>query len=433
MFHYSYNTSTFSNKEGAADRTAQRKALVAKLHHEFDGELNKVQQHIADITHRCKECGIYNDFVYIIKENVPPSTLDLTDPKVKAQWDQDPDRFELGNLLEDPSKATLENVQQVRDIVRTTTKNLHSKPKAGSIESDHLTSFQNRMWFYDLLLSSWSDTMLSTMSKYLENHDGDGIVLYYCFLKHFAGATKANIISAYADLTEAKVQLSLYNNDVSAFTNAIRIPTPKLANCHKQPTFQHMLNVYHGVMDCPNTEFSNYVHSLYREYRADGPASTWTMFQLLDTLDQEYERLQALNRWEPRQPVKNPEILALTAELSSLKAYVAKLQKTPTPNPTGNSSKKPTQPPKDGDKETTTINGVLWHYCKKCFGGKGSWNKTYTTSEHVVGAGKGYKGKTQDTPTPGVPTPSSDSAIANLASANNPSETPESDGGLFFV
>jgi len=90
------------------------------------------------------------------------------------------------------------------------------------------------------------------MSKYLEKHDGDGVVLYYCFLKHFAGATKANIIAAYAELTEAK-----------------------------------------------NQEFSNYVHNLYREYRSDGPAASWSMFQLLDTLDQEYERLQALNRWEP--------------------------------------------------------------------------------------------------------------------------------------
>jgi hypothetical protein len=93
MFNYRYNTSTFSNKEGAPDRTAQRKALIAKLHHEFNGELNKVQQHIADITHQCNKCGIYNDFVYIIKENSPPSHLDLTDPKVKVQWDQDPDRF----------------------------------------------------------------------------------------------------------------------------------------------------------------------------------------------------------------------------------------------------------------------------------------------------------------------------------------------------
>jgi hypothetical protein len=432
MFHYSYNTSTFSNKEGAADRTAQRKALVAKLHHEFDCELNKVQQHIADITHRCKECGIYNDFVYIIKENLPPSNLDLTDPKVKAQWDQDPDRFELGNLLDDPSKATLENVQQVHGIIRKTTKNLHSKPKAGSIESDHLTSFQNRMWLDDLLLGSWSDTMLSIMSKYLENHDGDGVVLYYCFLKHFVGATKANIIAAYADLTEAKVQLHLYNNDVSAITNTIRIPTRKLANCQKQPTFQHMLNVYHGVMDCPNTEFSNYVHNLYREYRADGPASTWTMFQLLDTLDQEYERLQALNRWE-KQPVKNTEIMALTAELHSLKAYIAKLQKTPTSQDLGHSSKKPTQPPKDGKVQTTTINGIVWHYCQKCFGGKGAWKKTHVTEEHVRGAGKGYKNsKDQDPPVPGQANTPSPTAVANLAVDSEHTED-DHGGGLFFV
>jgi len=434
MFHYSFNTSTFSNKEGAADRTAQRKALVAKLHHEFDGELNKVQQHIADITHRCKECGIYNEFVYIIKENLPPSTLDLTDPKAKAQWDQDPDRFELGNLLDDPSKATLENVQQVHDIVRQTTKNLHNKPKANSIESDHLTFFQNRMWFYDLLLGSWSDNMLSTMSKYLEHHDGDGVVLYYCFLKHFAGATKANIIAAYADLTEAKVQLHLYNNDVNAFTNAIRIPTRKLANCQKQPTFQHMLNVYHGVMDCPNTEFSNYVHNLYREYRADGPASTWTMFQLLDTLNQEYERLQALNRWE-KQPAKNTEILALTAELSSLKAYITKMQKNSTTQDSGNSnsSKKPTQPPKEGEAQTTTINGIIWHYCQKCFGGKGAWNKTHVTEEHVRGAGKGYKNsKDQDPPVPGQTPNSNTIATANLA-AESEQTTDDHNEGLFFI
>jgi hypothetical protein len=73
--------------------------------------------------------------------------------------------------------------------------------------------------------------MLSIMSKYLENHDSDGVVLYYCFLKHFTGATKADIIAAYTELTEAKVQLHLYNNDVSAFTNAVRIPTHKLVNC----------------------------------------------------------------------------------------------------------------------------------------------------------------------------------------------------------
>jgi hypothetical protein len=38
MFGHFYNTSTFSNKEGASDRIAQRKAIIAKLHFGFNGE-----------------------------------------------------------------------------------------------------------------------------------------------------------------------------------------------------------------------------------------------------------------------------------------------------------------------------------------------------------------------------------------------------------
>jgi hypothetical protein len=296
------------------------------------------------------------------------------------------------------------------------------------------------MWFYDLLLSSWTPNMLSIMSKYLENHDGDGVVLLYCFLKHFAGAARANIITADAKLTEAKVQPHLYNNDVSAFTVAIRIPTRKLANCQQQPTFQHMLKVFHGVMDCPNSEFNYYVHSLYREYHTDGPASTWTMLQLLDSLDLEYTHLQSLNHWE-KHPAKNSEIIALIAELSSLKAYIAKLQKVPSQDP--GTIKKPTHPPKDGEKKTTTINGITWHHFQKCFNGKGSWNKTHTTAEHVKGAGKGYKGgKEESPPTPGKQepsptTPSSSSAssgsgVANLAAHSDPMDD-SNNGGLFFI
>jgi hypothetical protein len=188
-----------------------------------------------------------------------------------------------------------------------------------------------------------------------------------------------------------------------------------------------MLNVYHGVMNCPNTEFSNYVHSLYHEYRTEGPASTWTMLQLLDTLDLEYKRLQSLNRWE-KQPVKNAEILALTAKLSSLKSHIAKLQKSPTPQDTG--TKRPTQPPKEGENQTTTVNGVIWHYCQKCFGGKGTWNKTHTTIEHVKGAGKGYKNvKESNPPTPGPTNNSNEAAVAHLATENEETAD-DNDGGL---
>ena len=430
MFGYRYNTSTFSNKEGAPDRVSQRKALVSKLHHEFNGEADLVQQHLADIAHRCEQCGITDDFNFAIKENPPPVTLDMTDPKTQLLWERSSDRFELGNLLDDPSQATMENMQAARDLVRKTVKSIKSKPKAGSFEAECLVSFQNRGWIYDLLLSSWTPSMISKMSKYLENHDKDGVVLLYCFIKHFAGATKENIIDAYQQLTESKTQLALYKNDVSAFTNAIRIPTRQLANCQEEPTFQHFLNVYHGIMDCPNEEFRLFANGLYREYRTDGPASKYSMLELLDKLDAEYERIAALGRWSKEKP-QDSEIIALTAELSTLKILLANLATKATTPVIPKTGGKPKSIPKEGEKETATVDGVLWHYCRTCFGGKGTWNKTHTTEKHVVGAGKGYKGglKDKDPPTPGGPTPPPD-ATANLATTQ---DNAGAFGGAFLV
>jgi len=90
-------------------------------------------------------------------------------------------------------------------------------------------------------------------------------------------------------------------------------------------------------------------------------------------------------------------------------------------------------PPKEGEKETTTLNGVTWHYCQKCFGGKGSWNKTYTTSEHIKSAGKGYKnGKEENPPTPGVSKASPNIVVANLASTTAETAGTDDNSGLFF-
>jgi hypothetical protein len=177
------------------------------------------------------------------------------------------------------------------------------------------------MWLYDLLMSSWTPNMIAIMSKYLEVHDGDGIVLLVCFIKHFAGATTENIIDAYQHLTESKVQLALYKNDVAAFTNAVRIPMRQLANANEQPTFQHILNVYRGLMDCLNKEFRLYFTNLYREYRSGGRASKWTILELLDELDNEYTCISSLNHWG--KGAQGSEILALTAEHSTLKKNFA--------------------------------------------------------------------------------------------------------------
>jgi hypothetical protein len=76
-----------------------------------------------------------------------------------------------------------------------------------------------------------------------------------------------------------------------------------------------------------------------------------------------------------------------------------------------------------------SLNSVLWQWCQTCFGGKGSWNKTHTTTKHVVGAGKGYKGgdKDKEPPAPGKPT---NGATANLATQG---EEDAASNGNFFV
>ena len=436
----SYNTSTFSNKEGAADRISQRKALVAKLHQNFDGEPSLVVQFLANISHRCAQTGISGDFDFVISENAVSPSVDNSDPAQTNAWAADPDRYNYGNLLEDSSKATMENIIFMRTVIRSTVKKIRSKPKAGSVEADHLVSFQNRMWFYDLLMSSWTPKLIATMSKYLEHHDGDGVVLLFCFIKHFAGASTENIIDAYQQLTESKVQLALYKNDVSAFTNAVRAPTRQLANANEQPTFQHVLSVYHGLMDCPNEEFRLYVTNLYREYRSGGASSRWTMLELLDELDNEYTRINSLNRWEKGS--QGSEILALTAELSKLKSSFAKLQQSkqqqsapsgtvkkvepPTAAPKGvppsMPTNKPAEPPKEGAKQTVTINGVIWKWCQTCYRGDGTWNRTHTTAQHVVGAGKGHATKGKG---PGA------KSTANLAVQQDNEDA--ASGGVFLV
>jgi hypothetical protein len=106
----------FSNTLGATNRAAQRKALVAPLKEEFDGKPEDVLRHIADFNHCCKEVGVIEDFKVIIKENTPPSKLDLSDPidqatwhsdpDHQATWHSDPDHFVYRNVLIDSSQPS---------------------------------------------------------------------------------------------------------------------------------------------------------------------------------------------------------------------------------------------------------------------------------------------------------------------------------------
>ena len=189
-------------------------------------------------------------------------------------------------------------------------------------------------------------------------------------------------------------------------------------------------------MDCPNEEFRLFVTNLYREYRSVWALSQWSMLEILDELDNEYTRINSLNRWE--KGAQGSEILALTAELSTLRKSFAKLQQskpqqsvpsgtikkveTPTSAPKAMPSNKPPEPPKEGGKQTVTIDGVAWKWCQTCFRGTGTWYRTHCTAQHTVGAGRGHatKGKTP-----------SNRATANLAAQNDNEDA--ASGGVFLV
>jgi hypothetical protein len=152
-------------------------------------------------------------------------------------------------------------------------------------------------------MSIWSAAMKTKMLCYQELHHQDGVVLWYCFLQHFAGTTIENLMEAYSQLSETKIQLSLFLN----FTNAIRTPIHHLLKANQTLSIQHFLTVFHGCLDAMNEEFHSSVISLCSDNHARGPTHSMTMIELLDKLDAEYNRINNFRRWVKKE---DPQILA---------------------------------------------------------------------------------------------------------------------------
>ncbi len=126
--------------------------------------------------------------------------------------------------------------------------------------------------------------MKTIMLRYQELHDQDGIFLWFCFLMHFAGTTTENLIIAYSQLSETKLQLALFQHNVLKFTNAVRTPIRTLLKAREEPTFQHFLYVFHGAMDTSNEEFRAFIIHLYADYCKGGPTKQLSMLDLLDRI-----------------------------------------------------------------------------------------------------------------------------------------------------
>jgi hypothetical protein len=203
-----FNTSTFSNILNADDRAAQCKAVVVPFQDLFDAKPENVLQFTEHFTQQCEETGVMADFDFLIRENPPSSDIDLDDKASVTAWISDPRRFTTGNLLIDSSEATFENIKAARYLIQSDLATLTSAPcpKKNPKAARQLVSFQNQQLMYTLLQNTWTQHMEAVMQKYHEIHGQDGVVLCFCFLHHFAGATTENIIEAYSLLSESKVK-----------------------------------------------------------------------------------------------------------------------------------------------------------------------------------------------------------------------------------
>jgi hypothetical protein len=104
-------------------------------------------------------------------------------------------------------------------------------------------------------MSVWTTAKKTIMLRYQELHDQDGVVLWYCFLQHFAGTTIENLIEAYSQLSETKIQLSLFQDNILNFTNAVRIPIRRLIKEKKLQVFNIFLLSFTVVLKLPTKNF----------------------------------------------------------------------------------------------------------------------------------------------------------------------------------
>jgi hypothetical protein len=271
-----FNTSVFSNLLGASNRAAQCKALVSPFD-EFDGKPEDVHQHIEQFTHCCVKTGVIEDFSFIVSEEPPPSDIDLSDPIEKAAWLVDPRHFKIGNLLIYASQATMDKIQGACDKIRTNLQkfSLPPDPVKMPLAPKHLVSFQNHRWIYVLLMTIWTPALETIMLRYQELHYSDSIVLWYCFLQHFAGTTIETLIEAYSHLSKNKLHLYLLQDKILKFTDAVHAPIQCLIKANESPSFQHFLTVIRACKEASNEEFRAFVMTLYSYYRAGGPTKIW--------------------------------------------------------------------------------------------------------------------------------------------------------------
>jgi hypothetical protein len=228
------------------------------------------------------------------------------------------------------------------------------------------------------------------MNAFEEETKGDGILLFYIFLREYVGYTKEAVIAAEQQLTKEKLALENFNHDITKFTSHVHTHIRKIMNASSPVTNQHFILVFSALKESEEDEFKLIIMQLYEGWRTGkSEGADISMLQLLARANTEYKRLLHLNQWNTKN--KTSELLGLQAKFDNLQiqfaALLAAQAKNQKPPPTSNC---PTGEPKPEEKEERMINGKKWYYCTNCWSGR-RWNKTHKTADHKKGVGKNAK------------------------------------------
>jgi hypothetical protein len=389
-----YNITPFTCSIDDPQRLKQMELVKAPLKTKFDGKQEQIRTHIQEFTCRMQNTGMYPEFQIRLQENDRPDEIPEDDWTLNH-----PLRWQTANFLENFSTVPFEILLQEHERIDDTLMLIAELPSTKDDDgAPELASKQHSMWIAELLENSWSDNVITDMSAFEEETKGDGILLFYVFLREYMGYSKEAIIAAEQQLTKEKLSLEHFDHDISKFTAYTRTYLRRIINAGSPVTNQHFILIFSALKESLEDEFKLIIMQLYDGWRkGQGEGANITIMQLLARADSEYKRLCQLGQWMTRN--KSSDLIGLQAEFDTLKLQFAALvaetknknKETDQPPP----PKRPTGEPKPEENDERFFNGEVWYYCSKCYHGR-SWNKTHKTEQHKRGAGKRNQQKEQD-------------------------------------
>ncbi len=110
--------------------------------------------------------------------------MTICDVTMNVSCHDHPLRWQKVNLIENFNSVTIEQPIQEKERIEDTLEMLNNLPETANDEgATELASKQHRIWILELLRNSWSSTVASKMNALEEETLGDGIIMYYVFLR----------------------------------------------------------------------------------------------------------------------------------------------------------------------------------------------------------------------------------------------------------